>query len=119
MIIITNGKQTGFIGDNKIYVGRQNRYYNLSQSPLANPYKVGRDRQRMEAIEKYRKWLWTQIKSGNHVIIAELKTIAWRSLTEDIELVCWCYPDPCHAEVVRNCVNWILREMENEFVKFN
>lgn len=35
-----NGKTDGFIGEDKIYIGRYNRYYNLSESPLHNPFAI-------------------------------------------------------------------------------
>lgn len=38
MLKIINGKKDGFIGENKIYIGRYNKSYNLKPSPLSNPY---------------------------------------------------------------------------------
>lgn len=108
MIRVTNGKQTGFIGENKIYIGRRNPYYNLNKSPLANPFKIGRDGQGMEVIRKYRLWLWQQIKSENPAVLQELEMIKEESLKGDIDLVCWCHPAPCHGEVVKSCIEWLI-----------
>ena len=38
MITVINGKRDGFIGKDKIYIGRKNKSYNLNQSPLHNPF---------------------------------------------------------------------------------
>jgi hypothetical protein len=29
-----------------------------------------------------------------------------------LELLCWCHPLPCHAEVVRGAVLWLAGETE-------
>lgn len=39
-ITVINGKTDGFIGKDKIYIGRRNRTYNLLESPLHNPYNI-------------------------------------------------------------------------------
>lgn len=108
MIRVANGKQTGFIGENKIYIGRENAYYKLNASPLANPYKVGRDGDRQEVIAKYRRYLWEHIKAGTPAIKDKLERIKKVSLEGDIELVCWCSPQACHGDVIKACVEWML-----------
>ena len=30
----------------------------------------------------------------------------------ELELLCWCHPLPCHAEVVRGAVLWLAGEAE-------
>jgi hypothetical protein len=37
MIGVINGKRDGFIGQDKIYIGRANKFYGLQKSPLHNP----------------------------------------------------------------------------------
>ena len=69
-LVVLNGKQYGFVGDNRFYIGRGNASYRLPQSPLANPFVVGRDGEprsggeasRREVIEKFRGGLWPQLK---------------------------------------------------------
>ena len=68
MLIVQNGTKYGFVGQNRLYIGRANR--DLPASPLANPFILGKDgapfgdseAARPEVIEKFRKWLWPQIK---------------------------------------------------------
>ena len=99
-----------------IYIGRENRTYCLRQSPLANPYKIGRDGDREEVVEKYRQWLWKEIQKGSkseNEVWKELKRILKdiRQLdSEDdyIRLMCWCKEDEkCHGDVIIDCLNQI------------
>ena len=73
-----------------VYIGRANRRYNLPQSPYANPFKIGRDRNREECIEKYQKWLLDQ---------PELVERARIELFGKV-LGCWCAPQACHGDVL-------------------
>ena len=68
-----------------VYVGRPSKW--------GNPFKIGRDGTREEVIEKYREW------------------ISKVSFLEDIteltgkDLVCWCAPLLCHADVLLEMAN--------------
>jgi hypothetical protein len=95
---VVNGKVEGF--SKGIYVGRA--MPGLKGSALANRFKIGRDGTREEVIQKYRIWLWKQIKAGNVEIIAELKRVYAVG-----EVVCWCAPLPCHGEVVLKAAQWV------------
>lgn len=70
-----------------IYVGRPTKW--------GNPYKIGPDGDRDEVINKYRVWLATQIV-GHRLDLAELK---------GKDLVCWCAPKPCHADILLKVAN--------------
>ena len=70
-----------------VYVGRP--------SPFGNPFKIGRDGTREEAIDKYRCWLLSQ---------PELVEDARREL-RGRDLECWCAPLPCHADVLLEIAN--------------
>lgn len=107
--------------DNSVYIGRPNKTYNLSPSPLANPYVIGRD----EVVEKYRKWLWLNIKRklenplhGN-AVFAELKRLRLEARKIQVDniinstdnyltLMCWCRSnEKCHGDIIINCLNWM------------
>jgi hypothetical protein len=99
-----------------IYIGRENRTYCLRQSPLANPYKIGKDGTREEVVKKYRQWLWEEIQKGRkreNEVWKELKSILNDIKQLDSEddytrLMCWCKEDEkCHGDVVINCLNWM------------
>jgi hypothetical protein len=97
MIKIGNKKQ----GDVGVYVGRP--------SLLGNPFRMGRDGSREEVIAKYRVWLWGEIKKQGSVFnkLVELVELSKRG---DLTLVCWCSPLPCHAEILRNAIMWMLSQ---------
>lgn len=78
-------KRTDKIPPNAVYVGRPSKW--------GNPFKIGRDGDRKEVIEKFRKWI-TRV-----------------SFLEDVteltghDLVCWCAPLPCHADILLELAN--------------
>lgn len=113
MIELINGKKHGFIGQNKIYIGRYNRAYKLEKSPLANLFTIGKDGDRNQVIELYRQWLWRQIQSWQSTgklnpAFETLEMIG--NLVKKGELViltCWCHPLPCHGDVIIRCIKWL------------
>jgi uncharacterized protein DUF4326 len=70
-----------------VYVGRPSRW--------GNPFVIGKDGNREEVIAKYRKFIqeWSGIRN---YLIQELK---------GKDLVCWCAPKPCHADVLLEIAN--------------
>ena len=126
MIQVGNGKQIGFIGHNKIYIGRANPHLNLQQSPLHNPFKVSKTVNRNLAIALYKQHLWQSIKAMRDglpldPIVIELINIARaeRDLAKantDLILVCYCKPLACHGDVIVAAIGWLKTQdwfMEN------
>lgn len=81
------------------YVGRP--------SLLGNPYQIGKDGDHTEVIQKYRCWLWEQLKQRSPVH-AKLIKLRNQSSISDLALVCWCAPLPCHANVIKGCLEWMM-----------
>lgn len=80
-------KNTGFpIG--AVYVGRPSKW--------GNPYKIGRDGTREEVVAKFRAHCLAQMPYGFVFDLIELK---------GKDLVCWCAPLPCHADVLLELAN--------------
>lgn len=109
MIRVTNGYKDGFIGENKLYIGRYNDKLKLKSSPLSNPYWVSEARKREEAIALYKRLIWQSIKRARDEgiidgIMQELTRIAE---LDNVELVCYCKPLPCHGDVIINAINWL------------
>jgi hypothetical protein len=105
-------------GDNRFYVGRSKK----KDSPLGNPYIVGKDGDRQTVMAKYRRWLWEEIKKGNKsAAYRELITIAehyrYSSEWEPVKLICWCAPLPCHAEIIKSAMDWLIKN--NQLPKQN
>ena len=115
------------------YVGRG------PDSPLGNPFKIGRDGPREEGIEKYRGWLRGIVKRGRGEdgglkmadggLISPLSSSdeerekttearAWERLIElkevaergDLNLLCYCKPLACHADVIKACIEWLMKQ---------
>ena len=77
---------------------------------LGNPFVVGRDGRREEVIAKYRRWLWARLQEPGSPQERELRRLLERARAGELELLCWCHPLPCHAEVVRGAVLWLAGE---------
>ena len=74
-----------------IYVGRAMHRcgWQLTASPLANPFRPGPDGSREEVVAKYRAYLL-----GRPDLLALLPELRGHRLG------CWCAPRSCHAEVL-------------------
>src|SRR5262249_42092930 len=74
-----------------VYVGRAmyRGGWHLPGSPLANPFRPGKDGSRSEVQAKYREYLL-----GRPDLLELLPAL------RGLRLGCWCVPEPCHAEVV-------------------
>ncbi|UVK80487.1 hypothetical protein [Escherichia phage vB_EcoM_PD205] len=89
-IIIVN-KHHGKSGE---YIGRG--------SPLGNPFVIGKDGSREQVIAKYRVWLNEQIMRKNPIVLDELNRLGNKAIDEKgLALQCFCYPKPCHGEVIK------------------
>lgn len=102
-IIIVN-KHHGKTGE---YIGRG--------SPLGNPFVIGKDGSREQVIAKYRVWLNEQIMRKNPVVLDELNRLGNKAIDEKgLDLQCFCYPKPCHGEVIKEK---LVKAMYNYFVE--
>lgn len=96
------------------YVGRP--------SILGNMFIVGKDGSRAVVVEKYRQKLGGIVKSAlsgqsldenDRAIWTELIKLAEKASHADVNLVCYCTPLPCHADVLKRAIEWILKQPEN------
>ena len=103
---ITIGKvRRGQLSDplpGQAYVGRP--------SPLGNPFQLGRDGSRAEVIARYRLWLWARMQDPGSIQRRELERLLARAQAGRLELLCWCAPLPCHAEVIRSALAWLAEQ---------
>lgn len=86
MVIKVLNKKRDRIPRGAAYVGRP--------GPFGNPFIVGRDGSRDEVIRKYENWFLGKIAYDSKFAqqVRELYGVP--------ALVCWCAPEPCHAEVI-------------------
>ena len=99
---ITIGKAKRGIGSllpGQAYVGRP--------GVLGNPFVVGRDGSRQVLISKMWRWLWVRLQEPGSPQVRELRRLLAQARAGELELLCWCHPFPCHAEVVRGAVLWL------------
>jgi hypothetical protein len=98
-----------------VYIGRP--------SVLGNPFTHIKDRHtlaehvcgtREESIERYRRWLLEQIRSGDADVLDAL-----HALNDDSILVCWCKPEACHGDVIVRAVEWLRRLKHTWYVHDN
>lgn len=93
-----------------VYMGRGH--------PLGNPFVVVKDdpvvrsaladdpnnpehRSSIDALTRYRRWLWEQLRRRNPEVLRELGKIK-----AETHLVCSCAPRPCHLDVVVRAWKW-------------
>ena len=72
---------------NAVYVGRPTQW--------GNPFKIGEDGTREEVIEKFEGFCLQILK----------KKPDWLDLLKGKDLVCWCAPEACHADVLLRLAN--------------
>ena len=84
-------------------------------SPLGNPFIIGKDGSREQVIAKYRVWLNEQIMRKNPIVLDELNRLGNKAIDEKgLALQCFCYPKPCHGEVIKEK---LVKAMYNYFVE--
>lgn len=94
---------------NEYYIGRN--FGNLEGSVLGNKFKINRDGDRKEVIEKYRRWLWEEVKKKEGIVWNELMMLVKEvKAGKDIYLSCWCKPLECHGDVIKSCIEWLIKE---------
>jgi hypothetical protein len=96
VITIVNKHQ----GSNGVYVGRP--------TVLGNPYTL-KVYTRTDAIARYRLWLRQQWQRHGEVHAALLELARAYQERDELTLLCWCAPQRCHAEVIREAVLGIVQ----------
>ncbi len=81
-------RRTDKVPSSAVYVGRLSKW--------GNPFKMGIDGTREEVVALYRNWLVEKGANGNLFDVRELR---------GKDLVCWCRPLPCHADVLLELAN--------------
>lgn len=70
-----------------VYIGRPSKW--------GNPFSIGKDGDRQEVIEKYKKYINSKPK------LIEIAKKELRGKT----LGCWCSPEDCHGEYLAEIAN--------------
>lgn len=97
----------------QVYVGRP--------SPLGNPYAIGKDGTRGEVIELYREWIEHTMKHDPESAASkEFDRIVHMYIANgSIDLVCWCAPQACHADVIKDLLQDFMDGMDKYYRKLD
>jgi hypothetical protein len=102
MIQVLSVRGRGGVRPGGVYVGRETNRY--PASVLGNPFHIGQHGTRAEVVARYRTWLRQQWQARG-AVRQELERLAAQYRGEgQLTLLCWCAPQPCHADVVREAV---------------
>lgn len=82
--------------DLDIYVGRG--------SPLGNPKPITHLTTREEAIYYYKGYICEKIEKKDLTICQELNRIYRLAKRGDVNLVCFCVPDDCHGNFIKQLI---------------
>ena len=88
-------KRTDKIPPDAVYVGRPTKWgnpYNVNDPLL--PYGLSKAERRQMVVDEYRKYL-----ENNHNLMEALPELKGK------DLVCWCTPLPCHADILLEAAN--------------
>ena len=94
-------------GAEGVYIGNAFRKYgyDLDASPLGNPYRLKNAKdaaERQQVIASYRAWLLKQLTHLDNSQSQEIERLrALHDEGQDLTLLCWCSPLPCHGDVIK------------------
>jgi len=109
MINVVN-KRTHKPTDRDVYIGRptpvSNPFTHLKDTTA--PYKVDT---RDQAIDLYRPWFKKQLLSNSTSTFSYMiQKIISMAASGDVNLVCWCHPNKCHGEIIKEYVEKVLND---------
>lgn len=99
-----------FQGGPPEYIGRPMPGH--TGSPLGNPFKVkpwGPYERNESVLVHYRAWLWKEMQKRSGPVYRELIRLALIAQTGPLNLACWCAPETCHGEVIRNAIIYLIQ----------
>ena len=85
-----------------VYIGRGRCPRTGEAGRWGNPFRIGPDGDREEAIARYAEWLAGEV-DAERITLAELAALDGKRLG------CWCAPKPCHGEVLEKAAAWATR----------
>lgn len=95
-------RRTDEIPHDAIYVGRPSKWGNPFRLNDPLLYGLPKEKKRSLLINEYRKWLM-----GDPSLVKELGEPPNTSELKGKDLVCWCSPLPCHADVLLELANTV------------
>lgn len=112
---VINGKKDGFIGEDTIYIGRYNSFYELESSPLANRYRTAQYKSLKVVLKKYKEWIFSVYACKQGDAYDELmRLVDLHRQGKEINLACWCKPKACHGDVIKQVVEFIVEHEQSD-----
>lgn len=70
-------------------------------TPFGNPFKLHSEKERQDVCDKYHAYFYEKLKANAKfkANVDDLEKIY--KLYGKLELLCWCAPKPCHADIIR------------------
>lgn len=84
---------------NDVFIGRPSPYGN-PYSHMSNTTALYRVASRDEAVDKYREYILNKRKMGAG-FDEHLKNLANKAKQGDVNLVCFCKPQRCHGDILK------------------
>lgn len=107
-VVSVRGKQPEQMPAGFVYVGRT--YAAWYGSPLGNPFPLINESLRSHCLAQYRSWLWGRMQDPDSAQSKALAGIVEAAKAGDVALGCWCHPKPCHADIVKAAVEYLIKE---------
>ena len=104
-VVVVNVRRERPVG--MVYIGR--RCAGLEGSVLGNPFRRQAGQTPGSTLNDYRAWLRDEWKRGG-AVRQELERLADLAEQGNLVLGCWCKPDPCHGDVIKEAIEGILRQ---------
>jgi hypothetical protein len=99
-------------------------YYIARPSKLGNPYTHNKNSKyakyivetRDLAIDNYKEWLKDKIMNDDNDILNELNNLRnFYMKNNKINLVCWCKPDRCHGDILKEFLEGKLFDNDEKY----
>lgn len=92
-----------------IYIGRGTGFPGMERAGLGNPWGKDTGHARRAAIGAYEAHLQTQLSDpGSHEYRTIKRLRERHAAGENLVLVCWCAPAPCHGDVIAQAIRGVL-----------
>ena len=82
-------KRDKFYPADAVYVGRPSKW--------GNPFPLHQESDRLTVIEQFKRWI---TDPANGALLRQV-----REELRGKDLLCWCAPEPCHADVLLEIAN--------------
>ena len=100
-------RSSGDVSEHDIVVGI------MRDTIIGNPFKL-EEYPRWKSLKLYREWLWRKINDKNSNVLEHLHRLARVAITNDLYLVCCCKPLPCHGDIVKSALEWLIDDMSQK-----